>query len=161
MTEDIVTATGGTGERELVLERRGQQDRTVHIGAMAMTPPIDEEYWAYRVRLTEKQAIVGFPKFSTIGIGFAQEEDWNTNLPFTCGTDEIVKHILHNKGDDAITDEEVRRAVAMVQDAAWDDHGPSKLLDVIDRMARDPEYIKDYYAQRVVTAMRERTGWKP
>ena len=87
---------------ELTVERKVQERRRDHRigGGIAITPAIGEDYWAYRVRLSEAQAIVGFPKFFTVGIGFAQEEDWNTNLPYTCGTEEIYDHIAHNKGDD-------------------------------------------------------------
>ena len=68
---------------ELKLERQGQEDKTPVFGAKGrgvamITPPIDEDYWAYRVRLSDTQSIVGFPKFGTVGIGFAVEEDWNT-----------------------------------------------------------------------------------
>jgi hypothetical protein len=104
--------------RELVLETRHQRNETAFAGAFMVTPPVNEDYWEYRVRLTETQAIVGFPKFFTIGVGFSVEEDWNTNLPFTCDTDEIFQHIKHNKGDDSIPDEDVRAAIRMVQDAA-------------------------------------------
>ena len=69
-------------------------------------------------RLSEAQAIVGFPKFFTVGIGFAQEEDWNTNLPYTCDADEIYDHIAHNKGDDSITREDCVPAIRLVQEAA-------------------------------------------
>lgn len=69
-----------------------------------LTPPIDGDYWLIRVPLTDTQAIVAFPKFFTIGIGFQREEDWNTNLPYTCGAHEIYSHIAHNKGDDTISD---------------------------------------------------------
>lgn len=106
---------------ELTLERRGQRDKTVEIGLFLLTPPIEEDYWSYRVRLSDEQAVVGFPKFGTIGIGFAQEEDWNTNLPYTCGTEEIFQHIAHNKADDAIADEDCRQAVRMIQEAATAD----------------------------------------
>jgi len=107
---------------ELILERRSQQDETSHIGQFSLTPPLGEDYWAYRVRLSERQAVVGFPKFSTIGIGFAvEEEDWNTNLPYTCDTDQIFRHILDNKGDASIADEDVRTAIAMVQAAIRED----------------------------------------
>ena len=112
---------------KLTLERRDQQNKTPVIGGVAMmTPAIDEDYWAYRVRLSDKQAIVGFPKFMTIGIGFAIEEDWNTNLPYTCGTDEIFEHISHNKGDDAIADDDVRAAIALVQQAATEDRAAAR-----------------------------------
>ena len=107
---------------ELVLERKGQE-RLGEIagdagGGIAITPPIDEDYWAYRVRLSETQAIVGFPKFFTVGIGFAHEEDWNTNLPYTCDATEIYEHIAHNKGDDSISREDCIAAIRLVQEAA-------------------------------------------
>ena len=86
---------------------------------VAITPAFDEDFWLFRVKLNEAgQAIVGFPKFFTIGIGFAQEEDWNTNLPFSCDARKIFAHISHNKGDDAITDEACIEAIEMVREAA-------------------------------------------
>jgi len=105
----------------LTLERRGQQNKTVQLGGLMMTPPIDEDYWAYRVKLTDRQAIVGFPKFGTIGIGFAVEDDWNTNLPYSVETEQIFRHIAHNKGDDSISDEDVKTAIKMVQEAIRED----------------------------------------
>ena len=119
----------------LTLERRTQIDHTPRVGAVLITPPINEDYWAYRVKLNDRQAVVGFPKFGTIGIGFAVEDDWNTNLPYTCQTIEIVSHLWHNvdsdkpegdefgevKGDD-ITVAEVYAAVGAIQDAIALDH---------------------------------------
>lgn len=105
----------------LRLERRYQADKTFRIDGIALTPALGNNYWAYRVVLTPAQAVVGFPKFSTIGIGFAVEEDWNTNLPYTCGTDKIFQHIKHNKGDDAISDDDVREAIRLIQEAARTD----------------------------------------
>src|SRR5260221_8530024 len=63
-------------------------------------------------------AIVGFPKFGTIGIGFAQEEDWNTNLPYTCPTQQIYDHIKHNKKYDEIADDTCVEAIRLIQEAA-------------------------------------------
>lgn len=83
-----------------------------------MTPMVNEDYWAYRVRLTDTQAIVGFPKFATVGIGFAIEEDWNTNLPYTCTAEEIYDHIEHNKGDEEISREDCLTAIRMIQTMA-------------------------------------------
>jgi hypothetical protein len=103
---------------ELTLETRGQADKTERIGPAVLTPLVDDDYWSYRVRLSDKQALLGFPKFGTVGIGFASEEDWNTNLPYQCGTEEIFRHIAHNKGDDAISDDDVREAIRMIQRAA-------------------------------------------
>lgn len=103
---------------DLILENRNERDRTVAVGPMMLTPAIDEDYWTYRVRLGDKQAIVGFPKFGTIGVGFAVEEDWNTNLPYTCDAERIYEHIEHNKADEAISREDCLTAIRMVQDAA-------------------------------------------
>jgi hypothetical protein len=108
---------------ELILERRAEQDRTVHVGVAAITPAIDENYWSYRVRLSDTQAVVGFPKFGTIGIGFAVEEDWNTNFPYRIAAEETFEHIKHNKGDDAIRDEDVLAAIELVRQAAIEDRG--------------------------------------
>jgi hypothetical protein len=102
----------------LTLETKGQPNESPEVGPVVITPPIDENYWSYRVMLSDKQAIVAFPKFFTIGIGFAQEEDWNTNLPYTCDTEEIYEHIEHNKGDDSISREDCIEAIRMVQAAA-------------------------------------------
>lgn len=112
-----------TEKRKLVLEVRGQEDKTARIGPVMLTPAIDEDYWAYRVRLSDEQAIVGFPKFSTVGIGFAQEEDWNTNLPYTCETEKIFAHIAHNKGDESISDDDVREAIRLIQERVLADRG--------------------------------------
>lgn len=86
-----------------------------------VTPSIDEDYWKVRVKLNKKgQAILGFPKFWTIGIGFAQEEDWNVNLPFTTDAEEIYQHIKHNKGDKSIPKKRCIEAIKMVQKAVVD-----------------------------------------
>jgi hypothetical protein len=103
---------------ELVLEDKDQADETPHIGPVMLTPSLGPDYWSYRVRLSDKQAIVGFPKFFTIGIGFAvEDEDWNANLPYTCGTEKIYNHIKHNKGDDSISREDCLSAIRMIQEA--------------------------------------------
>lgn len=111
---------------ELVLERRNQDNRTPAFNAgsgarLMITPKLGDDYWAYRVLLSERQAIVGFPKFVTVCIGFAVEEDWNANLPYRCEVEEIFQHIKPNKGDDAIADDDVRKAIEMVRDAATAD----------------------------------------
>jgi len=87
-------------------------------GLVAITPPIDDDYWLFRVAVSEKQAIVGFPKFWTIGIGFQHEDDWNTNLPYSCEAEEIYNHIAHNKGDDTISEATCLTAIRAIQQAA-------------------------------------------
>lgn len=86
-------------------------------GRIMITPPIDDSYWLFRVGVSDIQGIICFPKFGTFGIGFQIEEDWNTNLPYSCDTMEIYEHIKHNKGDDNIPDSVCIEAVKMLQDA--------------------------------------------
>src|SRR5688572_12641230 len=102
---------------ELVLERREQENRTPVFGGLMLTPQIDDNYWAYRVRLSEHQAVVAFPKFATVGVGFTKETDRNTNLPYFISTLVIWEHIKHNKGDAAISDDDCIRAIEMVRGA--------------------------------------------
>jgi hypothetical protein len=84
---------------------------------LIITPPIDEDYWLYRVQLKHGQSIVAFPKFFTIGCGFAKEEDWNTNLPLlSCSPERLFDHIKHNKGFDDISDEECIAAIKALQE---------------------------------------------
>ena len=106
------------------LERRKTADRTAMFrggGGTVMVTPISPDYWSYRVRLTPKQSVIGFPKFSTIGIGFAHETDWNTNLPYQCTAEEIFEHIKHNAGDPDITRDQIIDAIRLIQRAATED----------------------------------------
>lgn len=108
----------------LRLERRTQDNDTGVVGnensAVLIAPFVCPDYWAYRVIVGETQAVLGFPKFNTIGIGFAIEDDWNTNLPYTSGTDQILDHIWHNAGD-GVRREDARAAIEMIQTAVRGD----------------------------------------
>lgn len=130
-----------TRNTEFTLERAAQPDETITTAVQSttilITPPISSDYWSYRVQLNERQALVGFPKFGSIGIGFAREDDWNTNLPYTCHTLEILSHIWHNADsgkraelasgeeydpDDDISILQVHAAIAAIQRAIARDH---------------------------------------
>lgn len=102
----------------LELSARNFPDDTLMIGgtAVQITPPLDEDYWLFRVKVSKNQAIVGFPKLFTIGIGFAKETDWNTNLPYSSEAERIFDHIRHNKGRGP-KDAECVQAIRMIQDA--------------------------------------------
>lgn len=103
---------------QLRLEKKPQIDTSPSYANVLVTPPINESYWLYRVVVAEGQAVVGFPKFGTIGIGFQVEEDWNTNLPYLTPAEEILEHIRHNKGSELIPDEGCLEAIKMIQAAA-------------------------------------------
>ena len=91
---------------------------------LAVTPPLDENYWIMRVPLSKKQAIVCFPKFFTIGIGFqVEEDDWNSNLPWQRDAEYIFNHIKSNKGDKSISDKDCIEAIKMLQSAIKDYQG--------------------------------------
>lgn len=117
-----------TAQKKLTVERRNQENETGvaqidEAGVVLVAPLVDEDYWSYRVKLSDTQAIVGFPKYNTIGVGFAVEEDWNTNLPYSVGVDRLFKHIKHNKGDKTILDTDVRRAIKLIIAAVKEDCG--------------------------------------
>jgi hypothetical protein len=82
-----------------------------------ITPPINEGYWLARVPVNKNQAVVAFPKFGVIGIGFQKETDWNTNLPSTCGAEEILEHIGHNMGK-GVKKIDCLKAIQMLQQFA-------------------------------------------
>jgi hypothetical protein len=104
-----------------VNQRFAKAKDSIEVGngqTLLITPPLDEDYWAFRVKLKGKQAIVAFPKFGTIGCGFAKEKDWNTNLPISCGAEEIYEHIKHNKQNSTITREQCIEAIQLIQSVA-------------------------------------------
>ena len=90
-----------------------------HLGVI-MTPSAlkhdQDNYWLFRVMVSEKQAVVAFPKFGVIGVGFlVEDDDWNTNLPANTDTVALYQHIEVNKGD--VPAETVIRAITMIQEA--------------------------------------------
>lgn len=107
--------------KKLILERCDRFFDDESNKRILFTPPIDHDFWKYRVRLFEDQAIVGFPKFTSIGIGFAIEEDWNTNLPSSCDAEEILKHIWHNRRYVAIKKKRALKAIEMIKQAVLED----------------------------------------
>ncbi|MEI6487732.1 MAG: hypothetical protein WCP52_02150 [Bacteroidota bacterium] len=111
----------------------GGDENNVKLGntLFVITPPIDEEYWQFRVMVDKEQAIVGFPKFNTLGIGFAKEDDWNTNLPYNSSTNEIWEHIKRNKYFASISDKDCIKAIKMVQNATKEYF---KLLREVDEL---------------------------
>lgn len=120
---------------DLVLERRSQTDDSIIVAPtnrimIMFTPPIDEDYWRYRVRVADGQAVVGFQKFFTIGIGFAIETNWNTNLPWHMSAEEIFEHIRANKGSDSISDVDCIEAIRMIQAAIKEDGPPQGPPDI-------------------------------
>lgn len=112
----------GSDEEEVEI-RREHQGKTMCFklpkGVKAMvTPNIDKDYWMMRVPVSQKQAIVCFEKFMTIGIGFQVEDaDWNTNLPWLCDAEKIYDHIKVNKGQKHITRQKCIAAIKLLQSA--------------------------------------------
>ena len=104
---------------KLVLETKDQPNKTVRLGNVgSLTPPIDETYWLARVAISKNNAVVCFPKFSAIGIGFQVEKaDWNSNLPYNCPTMEIYDHISANAGRGA-KPSDIIKAIQMLREWA-------------------------------------------
>lgn len=112
--------------RKLVVEyKKGFEPSkdTFKVGNMCvmMTPDISEDYWIMRVKVYERegkcQAIVAFPKFGLIGVGFAQESDWNTNLPYQTSPERLYDHIKVNKKYRSITKQTCLEAIKLIQAA--------------------------------------------
>jgi len=96
------------------------QDPKPFGNTLLITPPLDEDFWLMRVKVSKNQAIVCFPKFGTVGIGFQKEDnDWNTNLPWCCATDKIWNHIKKNKGRGP-KDADCVEAIKMLQQSILD-----------------------------------------
>lgn len=94
--------------------------------------PVGDDFWLYRVQLTDTQAIIGNPNFLTISIGFAHEPGrLDVHAPYTMAAEEIYDHISVNKGDDMITRRDCLAAIQLIQTGArttrhlwqglWDD----------------------------------------
>jgi len=94
-----------------------------------MTPPINSDYWLFRVHLFKDQYVQAFPKFTTLGIGFALEDDWNTNLPYSQTPDDLYNHIEHNKKYDEITREMAIEAIALLSAACADYYAQTRKPD--------------------------------
>ena len=85
----------------------------------------DTDEFLFVVRLFKNQSIVAFPKFSScIGIGFYEEEDYNTNLPYQCKAEEIYEHIKCNKKYKEIKKKDCIKAIEKIQTAC-------RVLDIL------------------------------
>lgn len=105
--------------KKLTVQANSKLVRDPCAGSTIMiTPPIgDKDYWLFRVNLFEDQSVIAFPKFGTIGIGFAIEDAWNTNLPYSDSAESICKYIWHNRRYSAIKKKRTIRAIKMLQQA--------------------------------------------
>jgi hypothetical protein len=87
-------------------------------GVIMFTPAINQDYYIMRVVLYKDQALVAFPKFGLIGVGFAIEEgSWNTNLPYDVEAERLYKHIRCNKKYRAITKQTCLEGLKLLQAA--------------------------------------------
>jgi hypothetical protein len=104
-------------------------------GLVMMTPAVGEkDFWMFRVKVSKAQAVIGFPKFGTVGIGFEKEEaDWNTNLPYSVPTEDLFKHIKKNKGSKTIKDADCKEAIRMIQKAATEYKKTSNIEETLKR----------------------------
>ena len=92
-------------------------------GRILATPDIDEDFWLLRVVLTDRQAIVAFPKFGMLGAGFQVEAgSWNTNLPWSTDAEELYKHILVNKGDPKLRKVKCIQAIELLQRTIYENN---------------------------------------
>lgn len=103
-----------------------------------VTPPIDEDFWQFRVHLQHDQYIVAFPKFGMIGIGFAQEEKWNINMHHEYKAEQIFDWIKINKFYASIPDELCIAAIKLVQQATKEYMNAQKEAEDMVLIANEP-----------------------
>jgi hypothetical protein len=109
-----------------------------------MVPPnINEDYWQFRVHLQHDQYIVAFPKFFQIGIGFAQEDSWNTNLPATYKAEQIFDWIKKNKYYASIPDELCIEAIKLVQKVSKEYMKAQKEAEAMALMVNEPMWADE------------------
>lgn len=110
-------------------------------GSVMFSPPLDGEYWRVRVKVSRNQAVIGFPKFGTIGVGFQHEEDYNTNLPYSCCPLKLFDHIKRNrrKADRKTCIE----AISLITKAVFD----FKLLGEDNDYGRDRDHLNEDIAK--------------
>lgn len=101
----------------MILEvNKNETNESPSDGVVIITPDGDDNNWMFRVSLTKTQSIVGFRKFTTIGIGFAVEDERAyVDLPYIMPAHDIFNHIKINKGDDDISDEACIEAIKVIQ----------------------------------------------
>lgn len=120
---------------ELVLQRADGpvENAAVNVGFVALGGA--HRGWLFRVDVGGGQAVIGFPKYTTIGVGFEQEpESGNTNLPYTTPAKALLNHSWCNRGGMTATPEEALRAFELVQEAAQEALGkPVKTEDEYKR----------------------------
>lgn len=117
MEQTFITSQKRSNIIKMKLERKDSKDNTRIPGTNLYVSHGSDGNWSYRVKLTKKQSIIGFKKFGTVGIGFSEEVDGNTNLPISCSTEEIYNHIKENKGDKKIRKEHCLKAINLIKDA--------------------------------------------
>lgn len=113
------------------------------IGLMFFGPNKDEDYWLFRVQVHDDQYIDAFPKFMTIGIGFAFEDDGNTNLPYNCSTNEIFNNIKKNKRYASISDSVCKQAIRMLQKAAEDYKAFERSVEAQEMYQHEPLIVNE------------------
>jgi hypothetical protein len=112
-------------------------------GIIMFTPDIDKDYYIMKVNLYKDQALVAFPKFGLIGVGFALESDWNTNLPYQTDTERLYNWIKRNKKYRAITKQTCLEGLKMLQAACKQYEKDEKAKEPIKVNVGNPKR-KDY-----------------
>jgi hypothetical protein len=112
-------------------------------GLIMFTPDISEDYWLMRVKLYKDQSLIAFPKYGSIGIGFAQESDWNTNLPYQVEAERLYKHIRRNKKYRAITKQTCLEGLKLLQEACKQYEADKKANEPIRLNVNSPKRV-DY-----------------
>jgi hypothetical protein len=108
---------------DLKLRRRAEEDQTRVGPNLSIGRSGGDDYWAYRVDLSDKQALIGFPKHGTIGIDFLHNR--GEDLPYSVNPERLADFFAPGRllgGDAVIPREHVIRAIKMIREAVVE-HG--------------------------------------
>lgn len=112
--KSVLSVAGWYGGFPLVLEER------VEPGPADEAGPLDGYFndWLFRVKVSDGQAVIGYPRLSTIGVGFAVEsdDDFGVDAPYDLGVEEIWAAIRVNAG--GVPEGLAVQAIRIVADAA-------------------------------------------
>ncbi len=105
-----MTTVATAATADLVLERRPR------------TQPVDDADWAYRVRVSATQAVLGVPRFGSVDVRFERVPRGQHRLaaPYTWSTRGIYLHLApqRGRGVDAPSAERCAAAIRLIQEGA-------------------------------------------
>lgn len=112
---------------DLKLRRRAEEDQTQVAPNLSIGRSGGDDYWAYRVDLSDKQALIGFPKHGTIGVDFLHNH--GQDLPYSVNPERLADFFSRGRllgGDETMPRANVIHAIKMIREAVVE-HGDGEM----------------------------------